>query len=192
MSSLLLNVLPPDGYQFRDPDGSGFRSTGWGPLIATVTEYRARKGLPTAGVAAEVMEQACARNPQICGHQVRQGQRIFLGKNSLKSQVIRWLDDLRKQPQPVPRVLPEEARRRANLCIRCPRNQSVSGGCGSCVAAMNALRDRAFPVQKPKFHADVHACAVLGLDIKAAVWLLEEVAIPNPELPDFCWKKKTA
>lgn len=188
---ILLNILPPDGYQFRDPDGSGFKSTGWTALIQLVSDYRKRKGLPTEGVAAEVFAQACARNPQICDTQVRQGQRVFLQQDSLKSRTIKWLDALRKQPQPVPQVGAEEARRRAGLCLRCPNNRSVSGGCGSCVAAMNALRDRAFSVQRPKFLPDLHSCAVLGLDLKAATWLEEELAVSNPELPDYCWKKKT-
>lgn len=186
---ILVNILPPDGYRFRDPDGSAFVSTGWGPLIQQVREYRARKGLPTTQVAAEVMEQACARNPQVCSEAgAQQGKRVHVPAATTKSKVIRWLDSIKSPP---PRVTAEEAQRRAACCLRCPKNVKVTGGCAACSEVLMALRKRIFPAMPPKVNPDLHACEILGKDLKAAVWMESEVAEVNPELPAHCWKKKT-
>jgi hypothetical protein len=189
---LLMNVMPANGYRFRDSDGTAFTSTGWGDLVKLVADYRRRQGKPTEGVEQEVLEQACVRNPQICMDAgPRQGKRVFMPAATPKSRAIRWLNSVSELPKPLILVLKDEADRRAGACLRCPRNVPAGVGCAACVNAMSALRAKAFPGQRMKFNPDLHVCEVLGTDLPTAVWLRDQLAVSNPDLPAHCWMKAT-
>src|SRR6266446_9955804 len=84
------NVYPKGGHFFTESDGTRIAGDTWAGVIERVRRYRVRRGLPEGNPTAEVITQACAREPVICvrdnpayDHQVRRG--------NFKGRVLTWL-----------------------------------------------------------------------------------------------------
>ena len=185
MKTINTNIYPKGGYSFTESDGSKHVATdGWNGVIARVKAYRKRKGIPIGDVAAEVIQQACSKNPVLC--QDDNGQRqIALKKSSLKSKILSWLAWLRGYPH---KNFVEEplARERASICAKCPHNQAFQDGCASCRATVNELRKQ---ILGPRFiDGRLNSCILMEEDLPTVVHI-EMTAVQRDELPDFCWRK---
>ena len=186
MKTINKNIYPKGGYYFIDADGSKHVATdGWNGVIARVKLYRKRKGVPIGDVEAEVIAQACSRNPVLC--QDDNGQRqIQLKKTSMKSKILAWLAWLRgyQDKHFVDEAL---ARERATICASCPNNQAFQDGCASCRATVTELRKA---ILGPKRFVDgrLNACLAIEEDLPTVVHL-EMVAVPRDDLPAHCWRK---
>ncbi len=180
------NLYPRDGYFFKDGDGLTVRGDSWEGVIKRVASYRRRNGRPPGDPAIEVMNQACARNPGLCVEESA-AYKQKLGEANLKVKVLQWLQRILSLPEKQ-FVFTQDAQNRWAVCSRCPFNQALPKGCGSCLAAVEESRKNVIGA-RPQSDL-VQACSVLGEDLNTAAWI-EQVADGNPDLPAHCWRKRT-
>lgn len=94
-----------------------------------------------------------------------------------------------------PPVSPEEANRRAAICVGCPLNRVV-GGCLGCIKFADIVAT-ANGSRSTEFDEKLENCLVCGCSNKAQVWLPLEFLHTdkhkerNHQFPDHCWKKIT-
>jgi hypothetical protein len=183
------NIFPKDGYKFQDRDGSWHHADSWAGVIKRVRIYRTRNKMEMGNPEVEVIEQACARAPNLCvdnnGHTE---ERVKVA--SLKSRVLQRMNALSqaKEKNQVNFVEHDESRQRAEICAKCPKNISIPAGCASCKAALKHLRE--VVIGKRFVDGRLSACAVFGSDLATEVHL-DEVRINHADLPGNCWRKTT-
>ena len=178
------NVYPKSGFLFVDADKVRHVGDSWPGVIARVRAYRKRRGLPEGDVAAEVVAQACAREPVICQHE---GEHLAaVRKASLKSKIINWLNFVRGH-QDKRFVEQSLARQRADICAKCPKNVPLPGGCASCTNTLNALRKEILGARF--IDGRLNACEAMEEDLPTVVHI-DMVAVDH-ELPGHCWRKRT-
>ena len=131
-----VNIFPKSGYLFKDAQGVVHQASTWQGVMRKVAAYRHRLGLPIGNVAAEVMAQACSREPGICREESDE-QREAYRKVSIKGRVLKFLAQCRefKDKDGLTYSSPSDAAARANVCASCPFNTPLPGGCGSCKQA---------------------------------------------------------
>jgi hypothetical protein len=190
MKQINPNINPHDGYYFRDTDGSTHHASGWAGVIARVIAYRKRQGKPTDSVEHEVTEQACARNPVLCVED-NGATRAEVHKASLRTRVLQWL--LRKmgerEKSELRFVSSDLHAARTDVCIRCPADKTMPGtSCGSCRAALREMQEAVVGTRTTD--SRITACPFLGEHLPVSTWL-DEPAVPNPDLPPECWRKRT-
>lgn len=189
MKAINPNIFPKGGYLFKDPDGTVHTGDSWAGVRARVKAYRKRQGKPVDTVDEEVITQACQRNPVLCveEHPANAEQ---MKKVSLKGRVLLWLNRVRnvRGKRPLVFVAGDLNAARADVCFRCSKNQGTPEGCGSCRAALKALRDDI--IGSRNFDQRLNACGVLGEYLPVSTWL-ELQAVPDPELPWECWRKRS-
>lgn len=183
------NVYPKDGFWFRDKDGARIAGDTWAGVVARVISYRKRAGYPPGDAEAEVMAQACERNPILCTEDSGAHAEL-LRKASLKSKVLAWMALARshKKENRIDYVPAELAQARADICAKCPLNQSLQEGCHSCRQALQEMRNEV--LGRRRTDTRLNACLELGEDLPTAVHL-ERESVVRPELPDHCWRKRT-
>ncbi len=183
------NLHPHAGFVYKNPDGVVLSSDSWAGVIARVKLHRKRAGLEPGNPEKEVMEYACSKNPSLC----RDGDETYREKlkiTTLKSRVLAWLAlAIRHLKAGKLEWSAQHVAARSHVCYGCPHNRALEdSGCGSCVKTLAALRQEAAGIRP--YDARLHCCSILGEDLNASVWLERETAAV-PELPDFCWRKRT-
>jgi hypothetical protein len=182
------NVFPKDtaGYVFVESDGAKLFGGNWPGVVARVKMYRKRAGLPPGNPEAEVMAQACAKNPTICNES---GPADIVRARSvpIKSRVLAWLAKMRADNGK--RFVDEETRRsRAAICAKCPKNVALPEGCATCRMTLKALTKEV--IGDHFVDGRLNAYDVLGEYLPASSNLdLQTEA--NGDLPGDCWRKRT-
>lgn len=186
--TLNTNIYPKTGFMFQDKDGTKIFGHTWPGVFARVIAYRQRKGQEVGDVPAEVIAQACAREPIICNH----GTAAPLNQQAvpLKTRILAWLNGLRagKAKNPVEIVSWETARARTEICAKCPRNQGLADGCASCRQALRELR--ADLIGNRFQDGRLHECEILGEDLPVSVYL-EQQTVERGDLPAECWRRRS-
>jgi len=182
-----VNLYPREGYFFKESDGSIHRADSWAHVMARVVVYRKRAGLPPGDVESEVAQQACSRNPAHCA-EINDATVHQTLVASLKTRILKYMSFLRGLGPRIPWVNAAEASRRAGVCATCPHNTALPEGCGSCRAALSAMRDEVLGRGRAK-DGRLHGCAILGEDLPTSVHVDHDV-VENDQLPDACWRKR--
>lgn len=184
MKTINPNIYPNGGYYFKDSDGARIFGDSWKAVISRVTAYRQRRNASVGDVVAEVMAQACQRNPDLCVDSVHPS--MYTKRQPLKSRVLTWLNRLKGEKDR--RFVEDEVmKQRAAICSKCAQNQELPGGCASCKQAMKSLREE---VLGRRFtDGRLHACAILGEDLPTSVQL-DSQTVEDGELPAHCWRKR--
>ena len=109
-------------------------------------------------------------------------------KSHLKARVFEWLGKYRKLANHgrVHLVSDDVNNARAAVCVHCPHQQNIAGGCGSCKRALAGLRRMILGDRVPDVR--LQACAILAEDTQV-LCLLDEGKIHADNLPGHCWKK---
>jgi hypothetical protein len=193
MFKVNVNVFPSgsNGFSFKNGDGVNIRANSWPGVTAKLKAYRARNGHPPGNPEAEVLSQACSRNPSLCKES--QGKAVLSAKKppSLKGRVLSWLSTLKKtgEAQPLTFVKEPEMKARANVCATCHHNKPLPDGCSSCKMAISELRKNLIGQQRLNGQDHrINACEALGCDLPSAAWL-DEPRIRHDGLPANCWRK---
>lgn len=201
------NLHPPLGHVFKNTDGVKFRGRSWEDLAAKVTEYRAANGFPVGDVMAEITAQVCKSSPSFCRdtsvpRKPSQSPRqrppdaprpqtpVPRGKGNMVARVTNWIHTLiaAKRKGTISFVSKTEAKRRRAICAACPKQISVTGSCGGCMASLAQAKGVVLSgnadVEKP-----IAGCKVLGEDASVSVYI---VLAPNPDpaLPANCWRRE--
>lgn len=189
MRKINVSIAPKTGYFFTEKDGTPVHGTGsWRSVIARVSSYRKRNGLPPGDPRAEVNAQACEREPNNCHETQDPVTTAALRVASLKGWVLAWLSSIRAQGESVLWGDGENAAARTAVCLSCPAHTAIGvGGCGSCKKALTEVRR---DLLGPR-HLDPRAagCVVLGEDCGVNVWI-DQPTVDNPELPPGCWRRR--
>ena len=183
------NVVPSDGYKFKDTDGVEISGKNWVDLLSNVISYRKQNKVSTKGTSLEILAYACARHPQLCSETSQQVDLPGAHKlNPLKSRVIQWL--LRTPKRPKDHVTKPEVEARRQICRSCPMNKPFVGAseCRSCNHALGNLQERIFGSYRQS--PGVFGCDVYGVDLTIATWL-QKPQVMNGEIegvaPPACW-----
>lgn len=192
------NLWPQGGRFFIDEDGVKHKADQWEHLAVRLATYRKKAGKPLGDPHAEIEAQVCARQPGYCQDSipappvppvvVRQQNQPRFNAGQLTKRVLRWLLNLLKlrRAGSARRVSLAEARRRADICSRCPMQRGLSSVCGSCTstrkqAAQVLIGDRRLP-------NPLQGCLALGEDTMISVQIEQDPA-QQEGLPPNCWRQ---
>lgn len=184
------NLYPPDGYVFKDRDGTLHRADGWKALEAMVTAYRTRNRQEVGNVWMEIQEQACGKTPGHCSDDVmRAPVPVGVGMDFTK-RVMAWLATQAGPKRKGEFKLVDDAlaARRASVCLGCPGQMALSQACGACTTSIAGMRKALLDGAESK-HQNLHACRLLGEDCQTTV----HADLPNTKstaVPEHCWRKQ--
>jgi hypothetical protein len=189
MRSVNPNMYPKGGYYFIESDGARIFGDTWPGVIRRVAAYRRRAGHPEGNPNADVINQACQRDPTICV-ETNQAYAAKLSESSLKSRVLAWLSGIRarREKELLPFSVEQDSRNRAAVCAQCSKNTPLPGGCATCKAVVTELEKDL--LGRRFIDGRLNACIVLGEDLPVSVHL-EQTTVDNAELPPNCWRKRT-
>lgn len=196
------NLFPDGGRYFLDEDGTKFKAENWDFLARRVANYRKKAGKPAGDPEAEIMAQACARQPNLCAEEDRgpspppspayqHPQPIVVRENAgnLTKRVTKWLSVVLTQfrNSTLAKVDRGEAKRRAQICAHCPLQRGLSEVCGSCKRARKTVVESILRSER-RVNEELKGCLILGEDTSLSVHL----ALPNTgnsSLPGHCWRR---
>lgn len=184
------NLYPPDGYVFKEQDGSIHRGESWRDLERKVKAYRERNGIPPGDVWQEMMTQVCAKFPGHCRQQTPGNPTTSKTHSLTFNQVIMgWLAQAMKlkREDAWARVDDAEAARRAAICAVCPMQKSLNHACESCLTTVNRSRRALLDGRDPKF-SNLNPCGALNEDCQSSVHAILEPS-KDPNLPASCWRR---
>lgn len=189
------NLFPPNGYVFKDRDGTRHQSDSWKRLLQQVVDYRTRNGFELGDVWSEIMAQACASTPGHCRDNAPRlvQARSQTGIPAFNQRVLEWLNQALtlKRVNALVRVSDGEAARRAKICLQCPRQHPLNEVCHACLITTKMARKLILRGGASR-HQNLNPCGVLGEDCQTSVYLEQPpVEPPAPELPAECWRKRS-
>ena len=186
------NIFPKGGFVFKTTDGTTIQGSTWSGVVARLREYRKRNNLPPGDPDNEVRQQACERNPGLCTQD--DGQHAAMVKiATLKGRILQWFGLIRKRmaTQPLDFVSPDVANQRLNVCLGCEHNKELTdSGCSSCKKTVKELENNVKGGRKSDSRFAHRGCNVTGEHLATSAWI-DQVTVDNPELPAYCWRKKT-
>ena len=190
-------IVPPQGRLIYDKDGEHVESMTREGLINDLTELRLANGkeigdperavdqvlVGVVGYSSPIPVQAIEPKPH--------------PRARLIDKVNSWLMNQYSRRGTLKFVNALEANRRANICVKCPRNKPWEDSCRTCNAHSKAAIRRNVVVlsqnKKTKVHENLFACSATGQENKLAVFLdpacLERRERFIDNLPQFCWLK---
>lgn len=183
------NLYPPNGYVFRDRDGTNHKADSWKNLEKAVRAYRERNRQEIGEVWSEIMIQACASTPGHCRDDARPlpppGQGMDFSKR-----IMGWLAGLAGVKRTGKWVLVDDelAARRASVCLGCPGQKALNESCGACITSIKNMRRALLDGAEPK-HQNLHACAYLGEDCQSTVHA-EQAPTDSSLVPEYCWRRQ--
>lgn len=183
-----VNLYPPQGYRFREADGSVHAGQSWAHLERTVKGYRERNGIPVGDVKSDIANQFCAEVPGHC----RDDEPFVAPKNNpsltFNNRVLSWIGTMlgKKRFGRTVKVDDAAAARRASLCVGCPAQKSLNTSCGSCVSMVKTSRKSILDGESK--HQNLNPCELLGEDCALSVHL-QQTPVVREDLPPHCWRR---
>lgn len=186
------NLYPEGGWWFRDADGVKHVGSSFRALLNTVRAYRERAAIEVGELEAEVVNQLCARNPGYCREEVQRvvptpsGPRNTI--STLAQKVSSWVSQrfADRRMGRTKKVSAGEAKRRAQICAKCPKQLAFPSTCGGCKENVNRLAAEA--VANEVLDHSLQCCSVLSEWTPTSVWI-DAPPEMNPDLPLECWRK---
>lgn len=127
----------------------------------------------------------CERDPKRCMTE-EQAAAVTVGmKSKLETfaRAIKSLVDAGMEPVPL-----SQAEKRAEVCMKCPKNRST-GGCGACRAAANLITKGLIGNRHTRYDRKLKDCAVCGCVNKLKIHYPLNEGDKNI-YPDYCWVTK--
>lgn len=206
---IVQGIVPPDGWTYPQvlklSDGTEIiatiRANTCQELIQAIIDWRNENSVPVGSPVADLEAYMCQRAPHMChgvlGAHVSVSVQVPSGDHttplqSFVDRIVAWLESQINDLGMHALVMPTEANRRADICMRCPMNVAWQTSCNRCTDNVNRLvsiiRHGQNLLLKDR---RLKACRVLHYDLRAAVFLKDErVASLNPKLPQACWCRK--
>jgi hypothetical protein len=186
----MLKFLPfiaPKEFVFRDPDTDyEYRANTKEALIKHIVSYRSQNGLEPIEHLNVVLENYWCSLPENVGscqeYKLQRGWfATWRGAVQVVKNVFYGEDNL---------VEPEEADRRAGICVKCPEN--VFPDKGPFIAWSDELAQASTGGRKSKHYNELGNCAICSCPLKAKVWAKHAKLTEDENLkaPDFCWQKR--
>ena len=180
---------PPGGWKFLDSrTGISFEDNSIFAIYSRVAASWHANGIEVPGnYKAIVDHEMCQQNPQMECREIGEAERVLTLDDIARfgHSVKNWMANGSKF------VSPEEANRRADICIGCVKNKPVRT-CLGCTSALTWLSERAGWPQTSK-DSELQGCLVCGCLLKLKVHMGNE-SIDNSgiegKFPEFCWQNK--
>lgn len=186
------NLYPPNGYTFKDRDGTRHVANSWKGLEKKVKAYRELNRQEPGDPWREINDQHCANTPSHCRNAAStlvspQGQAV----PNFNQRVVEWLNRQldRLRVNKLGKVSEAEAARRAQICQRCPAQRGLNESCKACLQGVRSAR-KVILKGGPSKHQNLLCCRVLGEDCVTSVYL-EQPPVSAGELPAECWRRAT-
>lgn len=185
------HLHPPGGYVYQERDGTVVTGTNWDNLIAKVQAVRVMRKWEIGDVWADICLQVCAKHPHICKREHGGARSTDPNLNGTAVSVTDWLlhwQGRAAKGEEIKFVSPEEAKRRAAICLKCPLHFKWPS-CPHCNKPLSAARWR---ILKGQAHANANlgACYACRFDCYVAVSLEDSETAFNPEgIPPECWRR---
>ena len=197
-----MNQAPPGGgWRFTvDETGVTLRGTSMGELMTNVRKHVEVNNLfPYEGLETLIEQRICDEIPTYCSGQGPELKPVMSARKRTIHEVLSgtktigsWLV---QRAMGKGTVEPEEASRRAKICIGCVENQEPTG-CSSCnMAAKIQLLDRLVPFAIPE-DSQLKSCRPCGCMLSLKTKVSKEILVKNmpgyvsKELPGHCWLKE--
>lgn len=176
---------PNGGWQYRQPQsGVAFNARTLRSLIRQIRPHREAMGYDLSEGWEERLEgEMIQQNPNL-----RQPPSLSLDvlKRFVKTAASWFMGGGQFVEQ-------AEADRRATICLSCPHNKSMGGGCGA-LCDMTAEAAAALSNHETSAGDRLKNCAVCSCYLKLKVWVpMEQInneGIAEEEWPSFCWQRE--
>lgn len=192
---------PPGGWRFTvDETGVRLQGTTMGELMTNVNKHLEVNELPEiVGLDSLIEQRICDEVPTYCSGSGPELKPVMSARRRTIHEVISgtktigsWLV---QRAMGKGTVEPEEASRRAKICIGCAENQEPTG-CSSCnMAAKNQILERLVPFAIAE-DGQLKSCRPCGCMLSVKVKVAKEILVKNmpgyvsKELPGHCWLKE--
>lgn len=189
-------VVPPHGWEYVQPE-TGFKMNSVTPrgLMALVEVHRRANGIPLSMGWKEALEEELCRDPRYAGRcrevavprtvtpRLRVGHLlVFLAA------VKKWFKAYHLEPVPV-----EEADRRANICMSCPKHVPTVSGCPGCEGVFRRAKtmlSSAPPLAREKELRFCGEClCFLPVKVRLPADCIQAVTPSGHPFPEGCWIK---
>lgn len=164
------------GYRVRDPlSGQELFGVTFEQLMAKAVASRKANGLPMGlGFEDEVETWCCDAQPGECKDvdPLKPKRKKLNLDDVVRAAKVLW--SFKRAGSRL--VSPEEAERRAQVCIRCPLNSGYQRPCAACHELGDIIRS-VTGGGRTSVDQRLHVCHVCGCSLQAAVWM---------ELEDQC------
>lgn len=194
--------IPPGGWHFFQPHPSGITiklperpsPLTKKELIELMTRYRVQNGIPVGDPEGDVDQYVCSKWPHYCTEGKNPGIGMPAGREVAKrprllDRVAQWAVS-RWNSGRVEHQNMEFARRRAAVCVTCPRNRTWKN-CGSCKDLIEITMHNLARLAQAKGGGPdgLKGCDVYGHDNWTACLLkdLPDASEARIDPPPFCW-----
>jgi len=194
------SIVPPGGHHFIEKreghadvriEGGSYKE-----VAENLLRYRLANKFSPGDPLREVYAYVCGAWPHFCDEPVPLATKGPSGPAPahLSYRVLQFLNQLWRLQAGAPRELANDmlARARAEVCARCPKQQSwTDGGCGSCISQAQQVGYVYRAGRSTGSDSVLLGCRVLGQDNKTAVWstnLPDITPQQRAELPESCWR----
>jgi len=190
-----------DGWSFRyvHPE-TGRKSAGnsyWSWMEAIREHIRANNLTMPTDIEAIAEDQLCGTlPPHLCMYE--QGDPPSTDTRIDFSDVVNWLKAVgRKVVSGVGYVAQSESERRAGICVSCPLNVTIVGGCGGGCKKIAEFFTPGMAKLKTTQDGRLRSCGVCkcfnAIAVHFPLAILEENDTPERQerYPSFCWKKRS-
>lgn len=190
--------VPPNGWHFEVAPNVKLEAINEEELVKLIFEYRLRNNLPIGEIERDIDAYYCARWPQACHKEANDWSPSAPSappSEPLLNRVARWaavmIHGMPKGGYPL--ISADEASKRANVCVGCPKNQPWRTGCTGCSSSTATVLAQIRKLQVTKQQGNLMGCGVCGWDNGTAVWLERGVLpltdVQEKTIPDRCWRK---
>ncbi len=198
------SIVPPGGHHFVEkreghPD-QRIEGGSYKEVAERLLRFRLANGISPGNPLREVHDYVCGSWPHFCDEPAPFHPTTASGgptPSHLSYRVLQFLNQLWRRQAGAPRELASDvlARSRAEICARCPKQQSwTDGGCGTCISQAQQVGYVYRAGRSSGIDSSLLGCRVLGQDNKTAVWStnLPDIAPEHrAELPAECWRIRT-
>lgn len=197
MGRVIEGMVFPDGWHYVQTwNGKQFRidSDSYQNLLVAVETWRVQNTADVNNVKGDVDNQLCGKHPHHChGESVPVlGEAPVNKAQTFIDRLIQWGRRMINSPLTKTQVSTDEATRRANICLRCPRHIRWENSCGTCVGAAEQLFTLARGMKDvPGLGQKLKACSSFNFNCRTAVWLTREALADQAGNDPFqdCWNK---
>lgn len=182
---------PPGGWRYEQPEtGVVVQAMSLQELEAKVKIHRKSNDLATGDPVADIHAWICAKYPDRCKRPPVVEKTSF-GLGDVVAFLKAAAEATKKGGTAF--VTPEEAERRAAVCIQCPLNKHIPG-CYGC----KSIADFVFQTigsRRSKWQGSLFQCGVCGCSNEAKVWLdksiIQQTQAKDYVFPEWCWLSST-
>jgi hypothetical protein len=166
-------------------------AAGFAELVTALEGYRIANGIPVGDPKGDILAYIAKKTYRSNIPDAHQPQPSTEPK-TLRDRVTQWLSDrfMGAQSRSLQLVDEQEAQRRADICVSCPRNQTWKVGCPPCISNNERVVLLLTQGKQVSNSSLLLGCESCGHDNESAVWLQRELlGQVGEDAPTYCWMR---